>query len=118
LRDVLAKLRLRSFAKVSGSKGIQVYAPLNTPITYAATQPFARAVAELLEREHIDLVVSDMAKNLRVGNGAQIKLTISSVNPETGAVSGSVEGLGSLAGLWDEMIADKFERLDEEFGDF
>src|ERR1051326_3080824 len=67
LRDVLTKLRLKSYAKVSGSKGIQVYVPLNTPITYDATQPFARAIAELLEREHSDLVVSDMAKNLRVG---------------------------------------------------
>src|SRR6266513_136975 len=67
LRNVLTKLRLKSFAKVSGSKGIQVYVPLNTPITYAATQPFARAIAELLAREHVGLVVSDMAKNLRVG---------------------------------------------------
>src|SRR5437763_2628500 len=67
LRDALAKLRLRAFAKVSGSKGIQVYVPLNTDATYAATQPFACAMAELLEREHGDLVVSEMAKNLRVG---------------------------------------------------
>ncbi len=67
LRNVLTKLRLKSFAKVSGSKGIQVYVPLNTPTTYAATQPFARAIAELLAREHAGLVVSDMAKNLRVG---------------------------------------------------
>src|SRR5204862_6631153 len=51
----------------SGSKGIQVYVPLNTPITYEATQPFARAIAELLEREHVDSVVSEMAKNLRIG---------------------------------------------------
>ena len=67
LRDVLTKLRLKSFAKVSGSKGIQVYVPLNTPITYRETAPFARAIAELLERNHVDLVVSNMAKNLRVG---------------------------------------------------
>jgi bifunctional non-homologous end joining protein LigD len=67
LRDVLTKLRLKSFAKVSGSKGIQVYVPLKTPITYRTTQPFARAIAELVEREHSALVVSDMAKNLRVG---------------------------------------------------
>src|SRR6185295_17488096 len=40
LRDLLAKLKLQSFAKVSGSKGLQVYVPLNTPITYEATQPF------------------------------------------------------------------------------
>jgi bifunctional non-homologous end joining protein LigD len=67
LRDVFDGLRLKSFAKVSGSKGIQVYVPLNTPVTYDVTQPFARTVAELLEREHPKLVVADMSKNLRVG---------------------------------------------------
>src|SRR5438477_2720443 len=67
LRDVLMKLRLKSFAKVSGSKGIQLYVPLNTAITYEATQPFARAIAEVLEKGHPDKIVADMAKNLRVG---------------------------------------------------
>src|SRR5438105_5812662 len=67
LRDVLTKLRLKSFAKVSGSKGIQLYVPLNTPITYDATQPFAHAIAEVLEKEHPDKIVAEMAKNLRVG---------------------------------------------------
>jgi bifunctional non-homologous end joining protein LigD len=66
LKNVLERLQLRSFAKVSGSKGIQVYVPLNRPkATYGVTQPFARTVAELLAREHPDLVVSEMAKNLR-----------------------------------------------------
>ena len=65
LRDVLTKLRLKSFPKVSGSKGIQLYAPLNTPVSYSATQLFAKTIAELLEREHPKLVVADMAKNLR-----------------------------------------------------
>src|SRR5436190_9945781 len=67
LRELLSKVHLKSFAKVSGSKGIQLYVPLNTPVTYDATQPFARAIAELLEREHGNLVVSEMAKNLRSG---------------------------------------------------
>ncbi len=65
LRDVLAKLALESFAKVSGSKGIQLYAPLNTPVTYDQTQPFARALAELLSKEHPDLIVAEMAKSER-----------------------------------------------------
>jgi bifunctional non-homologous end joining protein LigD len=65
LKDVLTKLRLKSFPKVSGSKGIQLYVPLNTPVSYSATQLFAKTIAELLEREHPKLVVSDMAKNLR-----------------------------------------------------
>ena len=67
LKDVLDGLKLKSFAKVSGSKGIQVYVPLNTPITYAATQPFARAVAELLAKQHPNAIVSEMPRHLRKG---------------------------------------------------
>jgi bifunctional non-homologous end joining protein LigD len=67
LRDLLMKLRLKCFPKVSGSKGIQVYVPLNTVITYDQTQSFARATAELLEKKHPDKIVADMAKNLRIG---------------------------------------------------
>jgi bifunctional non-homologous end joining protein LigD len=65
LREVLRKLRLKSFAKVSGSKGLQLYVPLNTATSYAATQSFARTVADLLEREHPDQVTAEMSKNLR-----------------------------------------------------
>ncbi|HEX8076548.1 MAG TPA: non-homologous end-joining DNA ligase, partial [Chthoniobacterales bacterium] len=65
LREVLTKLRLKSFPKVSGSKGIQLYAPLNTPASYDATQLFAKTIAELLEREHPKLVVAEMSKHLR-----------------------------------------------------
>ncbi|HSP45593.1 MAG TPA: non-homologous end-joining DNA ligase [Chthoniobacterales bacterium] len=65
LRAVLTKLRLKSFPKVSGSKGLQLYVPLNTLTSYDATQLFAKTIAELLEREHPNLVVADMAKNLR-----------------------------------------------------
>jgi bifunctional non-homologous end joining protein LigD len=67
LKDVMDRLRLQCFPKVSGSKGVQVYLPLNTPSTYDVTQPFARAVAERLGRQHPDLVVADMDKALRVG---------------------------------------------------
>lgn len=42
LKGVLDGLKLKSFVKVSGSKGLQVYVPLNTPVTYADTQAFAR----------------------------------------------------------------------------
>jgi bifunctional non-homologous end joining protein LigD len=67
LRDLLARLRLETWAKTSGSKGLQVYAPLNTPTTYRATKPFAHAIARLLERDHPELVVSRMTKSLRGG---------------------------------------------------
>jgi bifunctional non-homologous end joining protein LigD len=67
LRDALEGLGLRSVIKTSGSKGLQVYLPLNTPTTYEQTRPFARAVARLLEKEHGDLVVARMSKELRGG---------------------------------------------------
>jgi bifunctional non-homologous end joining protein LigD len=67
LRDLLAKLKLESFAKTSGSKGLQVYVPLNTPATYDETKTLTHALAEYLERERHDLVVSKMSKELRKG---------------------------------------------------
>jgi bifunctional non-homologous end joining protein LigD len=67
LREMLQKLGLKCFAKVSGSKGLQVYVPLNVPVSYDATQSFARTLAELLARQHSGRVVSDMAKVLRRG---------------------------------------------------
>jgi bifunctional non-homologous end joining protein LigD len=65
IRDVMQRLELESFAKVSGSKGLQIHVPLNTALTYRVTQPFAKAVAELLAQEHPNLIVADMAKRLR-----------------------------------------------------
>ncbi len=67
LREVLEQLQLASCPKVSGSKGIQVYVPLNIPANYAVTQPFARALAELLANRHRKLMVSEMPKEKRKG---------------------------------------------------
>jgi len=67
LRDVFDHLGLAAFPKTSGSKGMQVYVPLNTPHTYEQTKPFALALAQLLERRQPKLVVSDMKKSLRAG---------------------------------------------------
>ena len=67
LREVFEHLGLECFSKTSGSKGMQVYVPLNVPTTYATTKPFANAIAQLLERLHPELVVSDMKKTLRTG---------------------------------------------------
>jgi bifunctional non-homologous end joining protein LigD len=67
LRDLLGKMKLKSFAKTSGSKGLQMYVPLNTPATYDETKILSHALAEYLEREHVDLVVSKMSRELRKG---------------------------------------------------
>src|SRR5580698_795751 len=67
LREIFDHFGLQSFPKTSGSKGMQIYVPLNTPTSYDSTKPFAHALARLLENDHRDLVVSDMKKELRVG---------------------------------------------------
>jgi len=65
VRDIFEHFGLRSFAKTSGSKGMQIYVPLNTKTSYDETKSFAHAIARLLEQEHPDLVVSDMKKAVR-----------------------------------------------------
>jgi bifunctional non-homologous end joining protein LigD len=67
LKQMFDNLGLEIFVKSSGSKGMQVYVPLNTPTSYAETSPFAKAVAQTLEKAHPELVVSDMKKKLRNG---------------------------------------------------
>jgi len=66
VRDIFEQFGLQAFAKTSGSKGLQVYVPLNTAVTYEQTKPFAKAIAQLLEERHPEQVVSDMKKALRV----------------------------------------------------
>jgi bifunctional non-homologous end joining protein LigD len=67
LKEKLDTLKLKSFPKTSGSKGLQIYVPLNTPVTYDQTKELSHRLAEELEREHPETVVSKMAKNLRKG---------------------------------------------------
>ena len=67
LRDLLEKMKLKSFAKTSGSKGLQVYAPLNTPVSFDQTKDLSRGFARHLEGEHPNLVTSNMAKAVRKG---------------------------------------------------
>jgi len=65
VREIFDHFGLQSFPKTSGSKGMQIYIPLNTKTSYEHTKSFAHAVARLLEHEHPDLVVSEMKKAVR-----------------------------------------------------
>jgi bifunctional non-homologous end joining protein LigD len=68
LRRAFEHLGMEAFPKTSGSKGMQVYVPLNTPgVTYRDTKTFALQIAQLLERRMPKLVVSDMKKSVRKG---------------------------------------------------
>lgn len=68
LRDILQKLRLKSYIKTSGKKGLHVYVPLNSKgITFKDTKKFSKAVAGMMQKEYPDLVTSKMAKEYRKG---------------------------------------------------
>ena len=67
LRGMFTALGLQLYAKTSGSKGLQVYAPLGGEVDYEQTKPFARRVAELLEQRLPELVIARMTKRLRAG---------------------------------------------------
>jgi bifunctional non-homologous end joining protein LigD len=67
LREMFGHFGVECFPKTSGSKGLQVYVPLNTRVDYDVTKPFAKAIAQLLEKETPDEVVSKMKKVEREG---------------------------------------------------
>jgi bifunctional non-homologous end joining protein LigD len=67
LKTLFDALKLQSFPKTSGSKGMQVYVPLNTPVTYEKTKAFAHELTRLMEQKFPELIVSKMQKSLRAG---------------------------------------------------
>jgi bifunctional non-homologous end joining protein LigD len=67
LRDMFGHFGVECFPKTSGSKGLQVYIPLNSKVRYETTKPFAKAIAQLLEKQTPDEVVSKMKKVEREG---------------------------------------------------
>ena len=67
IRGMLAGAGLATFVKTSGSKGMQLYLPVNTETDYETTKTFAHRLARMLEKEMPDQVVSRMKKSLREG---------------------------------------------------
>ena len=67
LRSILETYGLRSFPKTSGSKGLQVYVPLNVSSSYEQTKTFSHFLAKALEKHRPDLIVAKMKKDLRAG---------------------------------------------------
>jgi bifunctional non-homologous end joining protein LigD len=68
VREVLAAVDLEGCCKTSGSKGLQLYVPLNTPgVTHDATAQFALAVGQVLEKQLPKQVTTVMAKAVRPG---------------------------------------------------
>lgn len=65
LRDALDHFGLQAWVKTSGSKGLQMYVPLNSDVTYEDTRPFSLAMAQVLERQHPDLIVTTQDRSAR-----------------------------------------------------
>jgi bifunctional non-homologous end joining protein LigD len=67
IRVVLDRFGLQGLPKTSGSKGMQLYVPLNRPHTHEQCSAFAQTVAQVLERARPDAITSTMRKSLRPG---------------------------------------------------
>lgn len=114
LRDLFDSWHLDAFAKVSGSRGLQVYVPLNTPVTYEHTRPFAQSIATRLAREHADLVVAKMTKSERTkkvfidwSQNSDFKTTVSVYSLRAKRDSPFV----SMPVDWDQLRTNKSESL-------
>ena len=127
IREVLDAVGLAAWAKTSGSKGLQLYVPLNRPHTHDHAAGFARAVAQLLEQRMPAHVVSVMKRSLRPhkvfidwGQNAHFKTTIAPYS-----LRGRDRPTASTPITWDEVsdgadgepltftAADVLERVDE-----
>ncbi len=107
LQGMFEGLGLQSFAKTSGSKGMQVYLPLNGEATFAQTKAFSKAVAELLAREEPGLVVARQTKSARAG-----KVLVDWSQNDVNKTTVSVYSLRAMARptvstpvSWDEVAA-------------
>lgn len=67
LADLLGALGLEAVAKTSGSKGMQLYVPLNSPHTHKHASSFALAAGQMITRDQPDRVLTEMKKSLRAG---------------------------------------------------
>lgn len=106
VKDLLDRLDLESFVKVSGSKGIHLHVPLNGKITYEASQPFAKSIAQTLENEQPRLIVSEMPKARRKGK-VLVDWSQNSEHKSTAAVyslRARIDGpFAAMPVTWDEL---------------
>lgn len=62
LRELLEQVNLQCLAKTSGSKGMQLYVPLNTKTSYEQTRPFAQALAQVVANQDPENILAKMGK--------------------------------------------------------
>jgi bifunctional non-homologous end joining protein LigD len=88
VRERLAADKLSAYAKTSGSKGLQLYVPLDAKRPWEDVHAYSRTVADALAGAHNGLVVSNMKRDLRGGkvlvdwsqnNGAKTTVSVYSL---------------------------------------
>ncbi|HWB53246.1 MAG TPA: non-homologous end-joining DNA ligase [Tepidisphaeraceae bacterium] len=67
IREMFSHMGLEIFPKTSGGKGLHIYVPLNTAVTFDQTKTFARHIALLLEKDSPQKVLSKMSRAQRSG---------------------------------------------------
>jgi bifunctional non-homologous end joining protein LigD len=67
VRSLLEGVGLQAWVKTSGSKGLQLYVPVNGPLTHDHASSFALAVGQVLEKQHRSRITTTMAKAVRPG---------------------------------------------------
>ena len=67
MRNLFDEKGLKYFVKTSGGKGLHLYIPLNTKVTFDETKEFAKAVAQAFENHLPDKATSNMKKEERKG---------------------------------------------------
>ena len=65
--DELTEQGIESYAKTSGSKGLQLYAAVGPKTTWDSLRERSHEIARKLESDHPELVVSNMRRSLRQG---------------------------------------------------
>ncbi len=130
IRSVLETIGLEAFAKTSGSTGMQLYVPLNTPHTHQHASDFALAVAQLLEKQQPNAVTANMAKKQRTNKifidwsqNSRHKTTIAPYSlrgkdrPTVSTPISWDEVSDGADGEWLSFEADEVLERIEEFGD-
>jgi len=94
VRDLFDALRLPTFLKTTGSKGVHLMVPLDRLADFGAVRGFARAAMDLLAARHPDALTTEVRKNKRKGRVfldvarnayAQTAVAPYSVRPRPGA---------------------------------
>jgi len=108
LRALLVELRLKSFVKTTGGKGLHVVVPLAAKQSWETVKDFARGIAEAMVQRTPEEYTASLSKASRTG-----KLFIDYLRNSQGATTVAAYSTRALPGApvatpvaWDELGTD------------